>query len=288
MITRSLFLRRSMAAATVVALVATPAPGLATETAEPFEAPRDRASFERALRCLTEAVYYEARSESEAGQRAVAQVVLNRVRHPAYPNSVCGVVYQGSQRRTGCQFTFTCDGSITGRIEGNAWARAEQVARSALNGSVYRPVGLALNYHTTAIRPYWAPSLQRQAVIGAHIFYRRPDSGHLAAFRQAPATIEPRAGVSTRLVDDMIPAPRVRLNRAARPVEAVRVERAVVERPRVERAVIERPGRQPQLRQRGVAREAFEPQPRPRPRPVARPRGPRTTIENGVHVSRGS
>ncbi|MFN5901342.1 MAG: cell wall hydrolase, partial [Novosphingobium sp.] len=66
----------------------------------------------RALQCLAAAVYYEARSESDVGQRAVAQVVLNRVAHPSYPNTVCGVVYQGSERTTGCQFSFTCDGSL--------------------------------------------------------------------------------------------------------------------------------------------------------------------------------
>src|ERR1700742_3086468 len=78
------------------------------ETAEPYVASRDPATYDRSLQCLTEAIYYEARNQSDDGQRAVAQVVLNRVRHPAYPNSVCGVVYQGSARHTGCQFTFTC------------------------------------------------------------------------------------------------------------------------------------------------------------------------------------
>ena len=92
------------------------APARASDAAEPFAASPDPEMFERSLQCLTEAVYYEARSESEEGQRAVAQVVLNRVRHPAYPNSVCGVVYQGSERVTGCQFSFTCDGAL-GRPE---------------------------------------------------------------------------------------------------------------------------------------------------------------------------
>jgi hypothetical protein len=176
----------------IVAAVLPQQAAFAGEGAQPFVANEDPASYDRALQCLTQAVYYEARSESEDGQRAVAQVVLNRVRHPAYPNSVCGVVYQGSERSTGCQFTFTCDGSMTGGIEPYAWDRAQRIAAAALHGDVYRPVGLATNYHTTAIRPYWAPGLVEQAVIGAHIFYRRPGYGGLAgAFDQTPSSEEP-------------------------------------------------------------------------------------------------
>ena len=98
-------------------LASLPSAALASsaEAAEPFVASRDSGTFERSLECLSQAIYYEARSQSDDGQRAVAQVVLNRVRHPAYPNSVCGVVYQGSERSTGCQFTFTCDGSMNAR-----------------------------------------------------------------------------------------------------------------------------------------------------------------------------
>ncbi|GAB5349367.1 cell wall hydrolase [Alteriqipengyuania sp. 357] len=128
----------------------------------------------RALDCLAKAVYYEAASESEGGQRAVAQVVLNRVAHPAYPRTVCGVVYQGSQRRTGCQFTFTCDGSLDRKPSATSWARALSVARRALSGQVYAPVGLATHYHTTWVNPYWAPSLAHIGTIGAHRFYRWP------------------------------------------------------------------------------------------------------------------
>jgi len=146
----------------------------------------------RSLHCLAQAIYYEARSESEAGQRAVAQVVLNRVRHPAYPNSVCGVVYQGSHLRTGCQFTFTCDGSLAYPARGGSWMRAQMLASEALSGSVYGPVGNATHYHTTAILPYWAKSLTRAAVVGSHIFYRwRGRSGTGSAFSQAYAGVEP-------------------------------------------------------------------------------------------------
>ena len=126
----------------------------------------------RALTCLTQAIYYEAASEPDAGQRAVAQVVLNRVAHPAYPNTVCGVVYQGSERSTGCQFTFTCDGALARVPNRLFWQRAESVARSALAGFVYAPVGLSTHYHTIAVHPYWADSLSYVGTIGAHRFYR--------------------------------------------------------------------------------------------------------------------
>ena len=178
-----------MGAALLSAFAGTPA--LAGGTAEPFVASRDAATFDRSLQCLTEAIYYEARSESEGGQRAVAQVVLNRVRHPAYPNTVCGVVYQGSQRTSGCQFSFTCTGVMGPIRDGAAWDRARRIAAAALRGNVYRPVGLAVNYHTTAIHPYWAPSLNVQTTVGAHIFYTRPDSPTVEAFSQMPANYEP-------------------------------------------------------------------------------------------------
>src|SRR3954467_15685293 len=114
--------------------------------------------FRSALDCLTAAVYYEARSESEDGQRAVAQVVLNRVRHPAFPKSVCGVVYQGSNRATGCQFSFTCDGSLNRPRQPSAWSRAARIASDALSGYVFPTVGVATHYHTNAIHPWWADS----------------------------------------------------------------------------------------------------------------------------------
>ncbi len=148
----------------------------------------------RSLECLAQAIYYEAASETEDGQRAVAQVVLNRVRHHSYPNSVCGVVYQGSHLRTGCQFTFTCDGSLRRQPSAFAWARARRIAAEALSGEVYGPVGNATHYHTTAILPYWAHSLTRAAVVGAHVFYRgRGKAGSPGAFTQQYAGVEPGA-----------------------------------------------------------------------------------------------
>ncbi len=165
-----------------------------TTPALPFTAKGSEEDRQRSLDCLTSAIYYEARSESDDGQRAVAQVVLNRVRHPAYPNSVCGVVYQGSHRRTGCQFTFTCDGSLRRRPIASIWERTRRIAEAALAGEVYAPVGNATHYHTTAILPYWASSLTRSAVVGAHIFYRwKGGAGERAAFRQDYAGNEPGA-----------------------------------------------------------------------------------------------
>ena len=121
----------------------------------------------RALQCLTAAIYYEAASEPDAGQRAVAQVVLNRVAHPAWPNTVCGVVYQGSER-TGCQFSFACDGSMARRPMAVFWDRARRVAADALAGYVYAPVGLATHYHTSAVRhDRGAPVLSLERCCGA-------------------------------------------------------------------------------------------------------------------------
>ena len=127
---------------------------------------------ERALECLTSAVYYEAGQEPLAGQQAVAQVVLNRVRHPAFAPSVCGVVFEGSTRATGCQFTFTCDGSLARAPERSAWNRARNVATAALAGFVQPAVGNATHYHANYVAPYWAPTLAKTAAIGAHLFYR--------------------------------------------------------------------------------------------------------------------
>ncbi len=163
----------------------------------------------RALQCLTQAIYYEAASEAVGGQRAVAQVVLNRVAHPSYPRNVCGVVFQGSERRTGCQFSFTCDGSLKRKASVTAWARARMVARDALGGQVYAPVGLATHYHTIWIYPYWAPSLHPVGTIGAHRFYRwRGSAGKPAAFTASYSGNEPAAAPKPRApsADDTPPA----------------------------------------------------------------------------------
>ena len=166
--------------------------GLAVDPARPFrlngalEASRD-------LDCLTTAVYYEARGEGQAGMQAVAQVILNRARHSAFPQTVCGVVYQGSGRRTGCQFSFVCNGAINGRRESGAWERARTVAARALDGYVYAPVGTATHFHTTAVNPRWSGSLVRVTQIGSHIFYRfggrRGGSGQFVQAVQASGPV---------------------------------------------------------------------------------------------------
>jgi hypothetical protein len=133
----------------------------------------------------------------------VAQVVLNRVRHPAYPKSVCGVVFQGSERATGCQFTFTCDGAIHRAPASGLWARARRVAEEALSGYVYAPVGWATHYHTNWVVPYWSSSLVKLANVGTHIFYRWEGGwGRAPAFRFASASIEPQIGLMRRLTSD--------------------------------------------------------------------------------------
>ena len=251
-------------------------PALALEAAEPFAAPRNAAAFDRALECLTQAVYYEARNQSANGQRAVAQVVLNRVRHPNYPNSVCGVVYQGAHRTTGCQFSFTCDGSLGYGIEPYAWEEAREIAATALRGNVYRPVGLATHYHTTAIRPYWAPSLVPQLTLGAHIFYRTPGSGTTDAFYQAPSEDEPEAGA----IPVRSESRGLRRNRPARdryaPVELVEIP--VVERPVTFRTISGGSSRP-------TATQASS-RSQPRAEPVRRT--PRVTYQGGVRIMRGS
>lgn len=159
----------------------------------------------RAQHCLTLAVYYEAASEPDAGQRAVAQVVLNRVTHPAYPDTVCGVVFQGSERRTGCQFSFTCDGSLARKPARMWWDRAAAVARQALAGAVYAPVGLATHYHTVQIHPYWADSLETVGTIGAHRFYRwRGAAGLRQAFSDTYRGGEPVAAPAPRRADAVL------------------------------------------------------------------------------------
>jgi hypothetical protein len=154
----------------------------------------------RALRCMTLAIYYEAATEPDAGQRAVAQVILNRVAHPSYPDTVCGVVFQGSERSTGCQFSFTCDGSMARAPARMWWDRAQNVAEAALSGAVYAPVGFATHYHTLQVHPYWADSLRTVGVIGNHIFYSwRGLAGQSNAFADRYLGGEPVAAPHPRL-----------------------------------------------------------------------------------------
>lgn len=161
---------------------ALPFAGGPVHSASPFELSGSNLDQRRALLCLTQAVYYEAGFEPLEGRRAVAQVVLNRMRHPAFPKSVCGVVYQGAGTRV-CQFTFVCDGALYRAPALGAWRQAEAIARAALDGFVERSVGEATHYHADYVAPRWAPLLAKVAKLGQHIFYRWPGAwGQPGAF----------------------------------------------------------------------------------------------------------
>ena len=135
----------------------------------PLDAASDR---QRAIGCLATAIAYEAGYEPTEGQQAVAEVILNRLRHAGYPKSVCGVVFSGSTRRTGCQFSFTCDGSLNRRLSATVMENTRLIAAAALDGLNPSRVPGATHYHADYVSPYWAPSLIRIAKLGAHIFYR--------------------------------------------------------------------------------------------------------------------
>lgn len=141
--------------------------------------------------CLALAAMAEA-GASDPGQRAVMQVVLNRARHPAFANSVCGVVFEGAERATGCQFTFTCDGSLSRRYAPASWDAARQRADQALSGYVYRPVGNATHYHTDWVFPWWSPKLQKLAQVETHLFLRWPGYwGSVTSWRKGRTGPEP-------------------------------------------------------------------------------------------------
>ncbi|MFI4975986.1 MAG: cell wall hydrolase [Caulobacterales bacterium] len=199
----------------------------------------------RDLDCLTAAVYYEARGEGQSGQAAVAQVVLNRVRHPAFPKTVCGVVYQGAANRA-CQFSFACDGAMRRGREGGAWDRARIVAARALSGYVMPLVGRATHFHVASLGGVWGGSMSRVAQVGQHIFYTF--NGHAAALGggrtivadaepaaaaapTADGALDPRLAVVTASADGVIaaataavpadaPKPAVSANDRAKPASA--------------------------------------------------------------------
>ena len=153
-----------------------PAPLPDPNQVQPFVLPvSDVQERAKAVECLADAIYYEAGFEPISGQRAVAQVIVNRVRDPNFPKSVCGVVFQGFQRKTGCQFSFVCDGSMKRRPPRPEQATfARTLAEQALSGYVAKEVGTATHYHTDWVDPYWAPTLQKITQVGDHIFYRWP------------------------------------------------------------------------------------------------------------------
>jgi len=175
---------------------ALPFAGGPVHAARPFAMTGDNLDQRRALLCLTQAVYYEAGFEPVEGRRAVAQVVLNRLRHPAFPKSICGVVYQSNGRV--CQFTFVCDGALYRAPARDAWLRAEEIARAALGGYVETAVGEATHYHADYVAPRWAPLLGKVAQIGQHIFYRWPGAWGLPAAFTGRYIGEPRDPLSLR------------------------------------------------------------------------------------------
>ncbi len=159
----------------------------AAGAASPFQL-RGALDESRDLECLAQAVYYEARGETPGGQAAVAQVVLNRVRHPAFPKSICGVVFQGA-RTSGCQFSFACDGSARHPMDSLAWRRAEKVAAKALDGGVMSEVGNATHFHVAGLNAGWGPNLLKVAQVGSHIFYRF--GGHAGAAQMFHGDVQP-------------------------------------------------------------------------------------------------
>ena len=166
-------------------------PGFNSVSAVPFQL-GSALEGSRELECLAQAVYYEARGETPSGQAAVAQVVMNRARHPAFPKSICGVVFQGAYNRTGCQFSFACDGSMRRARDIGAWSRARKVASRALAGALDNQVGAATHFHTTGVSPGWGPRLLRVTQVGMHVFYRFGRGG--------PSTYAP-----SRTVEDIAP-----------------------------------------------------------------------------------
>ncbi len=181
------------------ASAAAPVPVVKVNYAGPAAQPFRASHGQTDLDCLTEAVYYEARGEGRAGQEAVAQVVLNRVRHPAFPRSVCAVVFQG------CQFSFACDGSMAARRNVRAWDRARKIAAEALSGAVMANVGNATHFHTANVSPNWGPGLVRVGQVGLHVFYRFAGrNGRPGAFNEegVPSAPEPGQYEYRRLTPD--------------------------------------------------------------------------------------
>ena len=160
--------------------------------ARPFKFVGTTEDLARATDCLAAGVLYEA-GDDAAGEKAVAQVMLNRLRHPAFAKTVCGVVFAGAERSTGCQFSFTCDGSLDRwHPTADQWTRATRIATDALAGAVYRPVGYSTHYHTSWVVPYWQSSLDKVVAVHDHLFFRWTGWwGTPGAFRRQVETGEP-------------------------------------------------------------------------------------------------
>jgi spore germination cell wall hydrolase CwlJ-like protein len=125
-------------------------------------------------KCLSEALYYEARGEGAGGQKAVAEVVFHRMNHGNYGHSICAVVYEGSASHSGCQFSFTCNGEMKHAKQQGAWRQSEMLAAQILTGQVAlkNATGGALNYHAVSVSPDWADTMDKTTQIGNHVFYR--------------------------------------------------------------------------------------------------------------------
>ena len=179
------------------------------QPAHSFDAERvaDLTAAPRAQQCLALAMYYEAGFEGREGRLAVAQVVLNRVRHPAFPHDVCSVVFQQSVGNV-CQFTFACDGAMQRPRLPGLWRQALAEAGAALHGQVFAPVGMATHYHADYVFPRWAPRLEKVAVIGRHLFYRWPNGwGLRRAFTARYDGSEPALAPIEPAMPDLIALP---------------------------------------------------------------------------------
>jgi spore germination cell wall hydrolase CwlJ-like protein len=132
------------------------------------------------VKCLATAIYFEARGEAEKGQIAVAQVVLNRLKNPAYPKTICDVVYQNKNKRNRCQFSFACDGIPDRIADKNSWSSSQALARRVINDSrnlYLADVGSSTHYHATYVKPRWARSMKKMQKIGRHVFYKTKNGG---------------------------------------------------------------------------------------------------------------
>jgi len=182
-------------------------------SAEPV-APAQPTINAREQNCLSQAIYYEARGETQQGQVAVAEVVMNRVHSPYYPKSICAVVYQGSDRSTGCQFTFTCDGSVNSNPRGRAWIQAQHLATAVMMGYTRPITQHATHYHTNAVSPGWSSMLVETTTIGSHVFYRMPNAAERAELMDAAVHRRPPA-VSPQEAPLILPADQAAANAAA-------------------------------------------------------------------------
>jgi hypothetical protein len=176
-------------------------------------------------RCLAEAMYYEARGEGEEGQKAIAEVILARVESKLYPKSICDVVYQGAERKTGCQFSFACDGSLLKKKHHAAWDQAELLAAKIVNGSL-RLAGRtskAVSFHTVGVTPIWSRTMLRVTQIGNHIFYRHmPKSmrpNQFAAVEPVKVLFEQAGAIlpEIKIVEDAVEAAVTDVQVAAQP-----------------------------------------------------------------------